>query len=172
MEHGPKILPRERGFSKIVKHIYPKLKAFMLKHSARYKYRKICEAVGFWVIPWQRRYATGKAPMPSGLQYDRGSGKTTAVMLKLLMIDTAKDKLTPARLYKILTEDPDFTVHQRAEITRDITTLAAAARASKINVPCFDISKILNANILSELCCGIKPDEVRKCIPQREIYID
>lgn len=76
---------------------------FMHRHFKRYRLRKICEALDIVPYPWQRAFALGKTDIlnaPEG----RATGKTTAVLLRLLMTypgDTVN-------VMQILKADPDF----------------------------------------------------------------
>lgn len=78
---------------------------FLHWHFKRYRLWKICQALDIVPYPWQRDFAMGKAdtiPAPSSY---RRSGKTMAVMLRLLMI-------RPGEVYDVLgtlRNDPDFT---------------------------------------------------------------
>lgn len=56
---------------------------YMLRHWPRYRLFRICNAIGIKPYKWQKRYVLNHdAYMPK----ERGSGKTTAVMLRILMI--------------------------------------------------------------------------------------
>lgn len=70
--------------------------------SKRYKFHRICKAIGIKPYKWQKEYALGKIlTLPMG---GRGCGKTLAVMLKLLMQNNCDSE----HLGWILNEDPDF----------------------------------------------------------------
>lgn len=76
---------------------------FMHKHFKRYRLRKICKALGIVPYPWQRDFALGKTDTlnaPEG----RATGKTMAVMLRLLMVYPGK----PMNALHTLRADPDF----------------------------------------------------------------
>lgn len=77
-------------------------------HFKRYRLRKICEALDIVPYPWQRDFALDKIDIiPAPMSYRR-SGKTMAVMLRLLMV-------RPGELHNILgtlRKDPDFTNKQ------------------------------------------------------------
>ena len=77
---------------------------YMLRHLPRYRLFRICNAIGITPYKWQKRYALNRAEyMPDG----RASGKTTAVMLRILMI-TNNNIHAWARAGKYLMYDPDF----------------------------------------------------------------
>lgn len=84
---------------------------FMHKHFKRYRLRKICKALDITPYPWQRDFALGKTDTlnaPEGRQ----TGKTTAVMLRLLMAYPGE----PVNVLHTLRADPDFrtaNIHQR-----------------------------------------------------------
>lgn len=76
---------------------------FMHKHFKRYRLRKICKALDIVPYPWQRDFALGKTDTlnaPEG----RATGKTMAVMLRLLMAYPGK----PVNALHTLLADPDF----------------------------------------------------------------
>lgn len=65
-----------------------RITAFLCRISPRYKFWQICKAIGIKPYPWQREFALDGyldgcfiTPFPGG----RRTGKTTAVMLRLLM---------------------------------------------------------------------------------------
>lgn len=88
-----------------MKQLKAKYTAFMHYHFKRYRLRKICQALDIVPYPWQRDFAMGKADtIPAPMAY-RCSGKTMAVMLRLLMI-------RPGEVHDVLgalRNDPDFT---------------------------------------------------------------
>ena len=76
---------------------------FMHKHFKRYRLRKICKALDIKPYNWQRDFALGKTDTlnaPEG----RATGKTMAVMLRLLMAYPGK----PVNALHTLRADPDF----------------------------------------------------------------
>ena len=76
---------------------------FMHKHFKRYRLRKICKALDIVPYPWQRDFALSKTDTlnaPEG----RATGKTMAVMLRLLMAYPGK----PVNTLHTLRADPDF----------------------------------------------------------------
>lgn len=80
------------------------LKALLCHWFPRYKLWLICRAIGIKPMDYQKKFALGKpCPFPVG----RRSGKTMAVMLRLLML--APDDVT--RRWQILLHDGDFQVN-------------------------------------------------------------
>ncbi len=77
----------------------------------RFKFWRICRALGIKPYKWQRDYALG---IMERLQYPAGraTGKTTAVMLRLLMVYPGK----PFDVEAILRADPDFDVTKRGRM--------------------------------------------------------
>lgn len=77
---------------------------WLCRHFKAYKLSRICEAIGIKPYPWQRDFALGKTDI---LAYPPGrvTGKTTAVMLRILLSDTRK----PAPTW-IFHADPDYTM--------------------------------------------------------------
>jgi hypothetical protein len=75
---------------------------WMCRHFKPYKLRRICKVIGIKPYPWQRDFALGKTDI---LAYPPGrvTGKTTAVMLRMLLSDTRK----PAPLW-LFHADPDY----------------------------------------------------------------
>ena len=74
----------------------------------RYRLRKICKAIGINPYRWQKDYALGKTDTlnaPEG----RATGKTTAVMLRLLLTC----EMDVGRIINILKADPDFILFDR-----------------------------------------------------------
>lgn len=74
--------------------------------SPRFHLRMICRAIGLEPYVWQRAFALGRISSLPGKR-DRGNGKTTAVMLRLLMLP-AHAKLSEAA--RILAKDPEWFV--------------------------------------------------------------
>ena len=72
--------------------------------SPRFRLRAICRAIGIKPYVWQRSFALGRINSLPGKR-TRGNGKTTAVMLRLLMLP---DSATPQQAEKILACDPDW----------------------------------------------------------------
>ena len=88
----------------------------MLKRALREIFRrrklwKICRVLKLSPYPWQRAFALGygtSADFPEG----RCTGKTTAVMLRLLMM-TKKEESEKWFVGKILSADPDWWPRDR-----------------------------------------------------------
>ena len=95
-----------KTIEKITFHICLRLMA----RFPRYRLYRICKALGIRPYKWQWRYAiTGdKKIIPLAVLEKRKSGKTTAIMLRLLLVSTANDMVTEARVHKTLYDDPDF----------------------------------------------------------------
>jgi hypothetical protein len=74
----------------------------------RLKLWRICKVLGIRPYKWQRDFALGRGPLvyPKG----RATGKTTAVMLRLLMIYPFYGQFAPL---DVLEDDPDFTTENR-----------------------------------------------------------
>lgn len=83
-----------------------KLRACLCKVSPQYRLRLICRAIGIKPYGWQREFALGKTNVlnaPPG----RATGKTTAIMLRLLMAEPGAFDVRPsASRYFAL--DPDW----------------------------------------------------------------
>lgn len=78
---------------------------FILK---RYRLWKICKVIGIKPFRWQRDFALGRTDIlnaPEG----RATGKTTAVMLRLLL--TCESDVS--QIIRILKADPDFILFDR-----------------------------------------------------------
>ena len=80
----------------------------------RFKFRGICKALGIKPYKWQKDFALG---VVDRLQYPEGraTGKTMAVMLKLLMLEPIKAYESLDYL-EILRNDPDFNTHIRCRL--------------------------------------------------------
>lgn len=74
----------------------------------RYKFRQICKAIEIAPYKWQRQYVLKDKPFASHLCDTRRTGKSTAVFLKLLMIDTP---ISPREVLLVLFQDPDFNLN-------------------------------------------------------------
>ena len=84
--------------------IFKMIDYYMLRHWPRYRLFRICNAIGITPYKWQKRYALNRAEyMPDG----RASGKTTAVMLRILMIPNNNIHAW-ARAGMYLLYDPDW----------------------------------------------------------------
>lgn len=70
-----------------------------------FKLWRICKALEIKPRPWQRDFALGKIDaLPPEILYSRATGKTLAVMLRLLMVHPFE----PFDRNGILTTDPDY----------------------------------------------------------------
>ena len=84
-----------------------KIKRLLCRLFPRYKLRCILKTLEWKPIPWQIKFALNKSAfLPRG----RGTGKTAAVMLRMLMANPKKI----ADLEKIVNVDPDYTDQLRA----------------------------------------------------------
>ena len=90
---------------KTKKRLRDRYTMFMHQHFKRYRLRKICQALDIVPYPWQRDFALGKASGIPGPTVYRCSGKTTAVMLRLLMVKPGE----PHDILGTLRKDGDFT---------------------------------------------------------------
>ena len=90
-----------------MKRLKTKVIIFLHRHFKRYRLRKICEALDIVPYPWQRDFALGKTDHINQMQ-GRATGKTLAVMLRLLMVFPG-DSCDPL---SVLFKDPDFTTMQ------------------------------------------------------------
>ena len=82
--------------------MFKRIDKLLCKISKRYKFHRICKAIGIKPFKWQKEYALGKIlELPRG---GRGCGKTLAVMLKLLLQKTFDSE----EFRWILNQDPDF----------------------------------------------------------------
>jgi hypothetical protein len=88
-----------------MKNLKAKYIMFMHNHFKRYRLQKICEALDIVPYPWQRDFALGKSDKIDGPMVYRCSGKTMAVMLRLLMLRPNE----PHDVLRTLKKDPDFT---------------------------------------------------------------
>lgn len=81
-----------------------KIKTLLCRLFPRYKLRCILKTLEWKPIPWQVKFALNKSAfLPRG----RCTGKTAAVMLRMLMANPKKI----ADLEKIVNADPDYTSH-------------------------------------------------------------
>lgn len=88
-----------------------KLRAFLCKVSPQYRLRMICRAIGIKPYDWQRKFALCKAghlDSPPG----RATGKTMAVMLRLLLAESEPHECCPlaSRYFSL---DPDWIPSDR-----------------------------------------------------------
>lgn len=88
-----------------MKEIKRKLIAFLCTHSKRYKLHRICKALEIKPYSWQRDFALDQISYIPSL--GRCTGKTMAVMLRLLMINPEKRNGTIVA-NTVLEKDIDF----------------------------------------------------------------
>ena len=94
-----------------VKRFMQLLRFRIYKIFPRFKFRRICKELQITPYKWQKDFALG---VVDRLQYPEGraTGKTMAVMLKLLMLDPIKAYESLDYL-EILRNDPDFKTNNR-----------------------------------------------------------
>lgn len=92
-------------FMKFVKKALDLIRVAILKHCDRLRYRAICRALNLKVIGWQKRFVIDNKKIPRTIKHNRGTGTTTAVILKLLM---QKPPYLPKTFNEILAEDPSL----------------------------------------------------------------
>lgn len=80
--------------------------------SPRFHLRMICRAIGLEPYVWQRAFALGRISSLPGKR-ERGNGKTTAVMLRLLMLP---QDAPPQQAQKILACDPDWVFRHNSVV--------------------------------------------------------
>lgn len=91
----------------------------MIRHYPRYKLFRICKAIGIKPYKWQKEYAL--APVIHCIpDLGRGTGKTTALMLRLLM----KPPSTAYEAETTLFSDPDFNLRRIGWYTREYKRLS------------------------------------------------
>ena len=98
----------------------------------RFKLWRICRALEIKPYPWQRDFALGKTEI---LQYPTGrrTGKTMAVMLRLLMEHPLSSDNTALQ---ILLNDPDYCkAHYRMLLGYDNEYARQALRCYKAHIP-------------------------------------
>lgn len=79
----------------------------------RFKFWRICKALHIKPHPWQKAYALGKTErLPRKVTRFRATGKTTAVMLRLLMVYPGQ----PFDMLAILRADPDFDTSSKIRL--------------------------------------------------------
>ena len=83
--------------------VYKKIDKWMLRHFPRYKLHRICKAIGIKPYKWQKDFVFDEFVhlIPDD---GRGTGKTTAVMLRLLM----QNPRTKFSAETVLIADPDY----------------------------------------------------------------
>lgn len=82
--------------------------------SRRFRFRQICKAVGIKPYKWQRDFALKLCPYIGGPE-GRATGKTTAVMLRLLLDEPASVTARPLA-YMYFEEDPDWRPADNARV--------------------------------------------------------
>lgn len=99
----------------------------------RFKFWRICKALGITPHPWQKAFALGKTKrFPREATRFRATGKTTAVMLRLLMVHPGQS----FDILKILRADPDFDTSNRMRLGfYDSTYRRMAWRCYEAHIP-------------------------------------
>ena len=87
--------------------IFKMIDTYLCKHHPRYKLRRICKAIGIKPYPWQREFALGRTnSVQNGMTTRKAKGKTTAVMLRLLMKNP--EGAFDFDAFRTLCHDPDW----------------------------------------------------------------
>lgn len=99
----------------------------------RFKLWRICKTLGIKPYPWQKDFALGRTSrLPRKLLHFRATGKTTAVMLRLLMGRPGQ----PFDFPQILRADPDFDTSSKARLGwYDSEYRRLALRCYEDNIP-------------------------------------
>lgn len=105
--------PTEKGKAMTFRRLL-QLQFYGLHHIfPRFKLWRICKALGINPHPWQKDFALGRTTrLPRKVSRFRATGKTTAVMLRLLMICPGQS----FDILKILRADPDFDTSNRMRL--------------------------------------------------------
>lgn len=89
-----------------MKNLRRRIKVCLCRISRRYKFRQICKAIDIAPYKWQRQYVLRGKRFDKLTRDSRCTGKTTAVILRLLMIDLPVD---PHWCLMRFFDDPDFS---------------------------------------------------------------
>lgn len=88
--------------------IFKEIDRWMLRRFPKYRLHRICKAIGIRPYGWQRDYVLSKGGFLSPeIRRLRANGKTTAIMLRILMIPNNKEACR-AEAGRILQFDPDW----------------------------------------------------------------
>lgn len=90
--------------------IAKRVDAFLCNNFPRYKLWRICNAIGITPHPWQRDFALGKSNNFGTHAYHRATGKTMAVMLRILMRTDIE-----IRTY-MFEDDPDWIPYEHVRV--------------------------------------------------------
>lgn len=82
--------------------VMKRIDRWLCRRCRRYKLQRICKVLGIKPYQWQRDFALKKTDVLSASQ-GRATGKTTAVMLRMLLSDTH----APAPRW-VFNADPDY----------------------------------------------------------------
>ena len=108
--------------------IFKNIDRWLLRRWPRYRLWRICKATGIKPYKWQKEFAL--APVVHLLPNDgRGTGKTTAVMLRLLM----QPPRTKFLLETTLWADPDYLPHRLKWYREEYRHLRALCDAKGID---------------------------------------
>lgn len=85
-----------------------KIDRWMLQRWPRYKLFRICKAIGIKPNWWQKPFALGKIDfIPPEVRKHRASGKTTGIILRILMIQE-NNATAWAEAGRLVQMDPDY----------------------------------------------------------------
>lgn len=116
------------------------VRGWRIKLFPKYKLRRICRVIGIQPSPWQREFALNGASdkITPDIRFGRQIGKTTALMLRLLMLPRPVNELD---VLDALREDPDFdfTLPRATAYNHIYLDYARRCREAGIEVPiiCF-----------------------------------
>ena len=88
--------------------IFKMIDRLLLRHWPRYRLWRICKAIGIKPYEWQRSFVLRMGFfLTPGIRFQRANGKTTAIMLRILMIpkNNADAWAEAGRLIQL---DPDW----------------------------------------------------------------
>lgn len=120
------------------------LRRLLMQLSRRYKFRRICKALEIKPFGWQQDFALEPYPprIPAWLRGGRCNGKTTAVILRLLLLPVNAPK-EPA--LRILREDPGLAHWEGYRVhwfSQEYRRCYVACIQAEIPVPFFDIERL------------------------------
>lgn len=82
-----------------------RIRRFLCHLFPRYRLHVICRSLEIKPYPWQKEYALG---FPADFPKGRRTGKTVAVMLRLLMIESGSSYASSLFASYVLSHDPDW----------------------------------------------------------------
>lgn len=89
--------------------IIKRIDAVLCNYIPKYKLWRVSRAIGCKPYQWQRDYALGKTNHFGG-GLGRATGKTMAVMLRILMMDVPDVK------FEMFRQDPDWILNERYRV--------------------------------------------------------